>query len=156
MKLDQITELINLMKDNDLTELEIVEGETRIALKRGGAPPVMAAPGARGVNGINPELPVASSAAAKEADTAAIPATPNYLKIVSPIVGSYYPAPSPSAEPFVEVGGKVDEESVVCIIEAMKVMNEIKSGVKGTIRKILVDNGSAVEFGQPLFLVEPE
>jgi len=158
MKLDKIKELVQLMKDNDLTELEIVDGETKIALKRGVAPvvpQVIALSGALGSNGINPGLPVTPGAASPtiEAETAE---AHNYLEIVSPLVGTYYTAPSPSADPFIEVGSKVDEESVVCIIEAMKVMNEIKSGVKGTIKEMLVDSGSAVEFGQPLFLVEPE
>ena len=154
MKIDKIKELVQLMKDNDLTELEIVDGETKIALKRGGepvAPQVITL----GTNGISAGLPVAPPAAAAilETETAE---THNYAKIVSPIVGTYYTSPSPSAEPFIEVGSKVEEESVVCIIEAMKVMNEIKSGVKGVIKEMLVDSESAVEYGQPLFLVEPE
>ena len=159
MKLDKIKELVKLMKDNDLTELEIVDGETKIALKRGvepAAPQVIAVPGALGVNGVSAGLPVVPPAAAIEADATETPETHNYLEIVAPIVGTYYTAPSPSAKPFVEVGSKVDEESVVCIIEAMKVMNEVKSGVKGAIKEMLVDKGSAVEYGQPLFLVEPE
>ena len=77
-------------------------------------------------------------------------------QIPSPIVGTFYAAPSPNADPFINVGSHVNIDDVVCIIEAMKVMNEIKSEIAGTIKKILVTNGSAVEFGQPLFLVEPD
>ena len=80
----------------------------------------------------------------------------NLTEIVAPMVGTYYTAPSPNAEAFVEVGSKVEEDTVICIIEAMKVMNEIKSEIRGTIKKILADNGAAVEYGQPLLLVEPE
>jgi len=154
MKLDKIKDLIQLMKENDLTELEIVDGETKVALRRGVESAAPAQVIALGTNGVAAGLPVA--AAASETGVSETPETHSYAEIVAPIVGTYYTSPSPSAEPFVEVGGNVDEESVVCIIEAMKVMNEIKSGVKGTIRKMLVESGSAVEYGQPLFLVEPE
>ena len=81
---------------------------------------------------------------------------PKYLEIKSPIVGTFYRSPSPDADPFVTVGQHVTPESVVGIIEAMKVMNEIKAEVKGTIRKILVENATAVQYGQVLFLVEPD
>ncbi|MCP4710434.1 MAG: acetyl-CoA carboxylase biotin carboxyl carrier protein [Planctomycetes bacterium] len=156
MKLDKIKELVQLMKDNDLTELEIVDGETKIALKRGGEPAAAPQVIALGTNGVSAGLPVASAAVTQEVEDVETPEEHNYLEIVAPIVGTYYTSPSPSADPFVEVGSKVDEESVVCIIEAMKVMNEIKSGVKGTIKEMLVDSGSAVEYGQMLFYVEPE
>ena len=79
----------------------------------------------------------------------------NLVEITSPIVGTFYLTPSPNAEPFVKVGSSVEKDKVVCIVEAMKVMNEIKSDVDGTIKKVLVSNGQAVEYGQPLFLVEP-
>ncbi|MCX7900200.1 MAG: acetyl-CoA carboxylase biotin carboxyl carrier protein, partial [Methylocystis sp.] len=79
----------------------------------------------------------------------------NLIEIKSPMVGTFYRAPSPEAEPYVTVGKEVEEDTVVCIIEAMKVMNEIKAETKGVIRKILVENATPVEFGQPLFLVEP-
>ena len=159
MELEKIKELVALMTQNDLTELEIADGESRIALKRGraeSAPPVVAVPPMIAMGPaatmIGTPLPLAASPApageSAEAD--------KLLKILSPIVGTFYSTPSPDADPFVEVGRKVDEDSVVCIIEAMKVMNEIKSEVRGIIRKVLVSNGQAVEYGQPLFLVEPE
>jgi acetyl-CoA carboxylase biotin carboxyl carrier protein len=80
----------------------------------------------------------------------------NLVEIKSPIVGTFYRAASPEAEPFISVGKEVDEETVVCIVEAMKVMNEIKAEVKGVIRKVLVENATPVEFGQALFQVEPK
>jgi acetyl-CoA carboxylase biotin carboxyl carrier protein len=161
MELEKVKELIDMMKANDLSELEIVDGRMRVVLKRGSGqsvPQVVAQPVAIPTSSvpvsataeIQASAPV-ESAAQKEAKQ-----EDKFSEIISPIVGTYYSAPSPNADSFVEVGTKVEEETVVCIIEAMKVMNEIKSGVCGTIKKILVNNGSAVEYGQPLFLVEPE
>ena len=150
-----------MMKANDLSELEIVDGQTRIVLKRGAGqnPPqiitMTPAVAASEVNSTPPEVPPA--APASENTSSAKPVEEeNMTSIVAPLVGTYYSAPSPNAAPFVEVGAKVGEETIVCIIEAMKVMNEIKSGISGTIKKILVEKGSAVEYGQPLFLVEQE
>ena len=145
-----------MMKDNDLSELEIVDGETRIMLKRGGGgqvvPQVVAMPSVvspAGTIPVNGLAPPEQSIPDKEAE----PET-NLVEIVSPIVGTFFAAPSPDAEPFVDVGTAVEEETVVCIIEAMKVLNEVKSEIQGTVKKVLVDNGQAVEYGQPLFLVE--
>ncbi len=160
MELDKIKELIEMMEANDLSELEIVDGQTRIKLKRGasqGPPQMVAMPQVVPAGGAvtNGGEAVAGGGAAGAAEAAA-KEDDNLIEIVAPMVGTFYPAPSPNAEPFVEVGAKVTDESVVCIIEAMKVMNEIKSEVKGTIKKVLVSNGQAVEYGQALFLVEPE
>ncbi len=100
--------------------------------------------------------PAAAPAAAVAASPAAEKAEENkYLEIKSPIVGTFYRSSSPDTEPYVSVGAEVNKESVVCIVEAMKVMNEIKADVKGVIRKILVENATPVQFGQVLFLVEP-
>jgi len=151
MEVDKVKELIELMKANDLTEMEIVDGDKQIILKRGGqvipvaavAPMAAAAPVAAPVAGA---APVAAPAAD---DTAGL------NKIESPIVGTYYSAPSPDADEFIKVGDTVNEETVVCIVEAMKVMNEIKAETSGVVKKILVSNGSAVEFGQTLILVDP-
>jgi acetyl-CoA carboxylase biotin carboxyl carrier protein len=161
MELDKIKELVEMMKANDLSELEIVNGQTRIVLKRGPnqtAPQVIAMTPALTANGANPALREGSTAAGPEGKDLPAEAAEEekWARIVAPIVGTLYTAPSPNAEPFVETESKVEEETVVCIIEAMKVMNEVKSGVRGTIKKILVENGSAVEYGQPLFLVEPD
>ncbi len=152
MDTEKVKELIDLMKANDLSELEIVDGQTRIILKRHShqavpqiitttTPVMQPAP--------NPQTTNQKTEPASEENE-------NLEKIPSPIVGTFYAAPSPNADPFINVGSHVNIEDVVCIIEAMKVMNEIKSEITGTIKKILVTNGSAVEFGQPLFLVEPD
>lgn len=153
MELEKIKELIALMNENDLSEIEIIDGQTRIMLKRGtqqGPPQIVAMPSVLPTTPTGGENTVAQGS----------PATPkqeqsNLIEIVSPIVGTFFIAPSPSAEHFVEIGTLVEEDSVVCIIEAMKVMNEIKSEVKGTVKEVLVSNGQSVEYGQPLFLVEP-
>ena len=156
MELEKVKELIDMMKANDLSELEIEDGQTRIVLKRGtvqSIPQVVAQPVAIPASSA-PMSPSSESSGESVSQEEGAPKA-ELSEIISPIVGTCYSAPSPNAESFVEVGSKVDEETVVCIIEAMKVMNEIKSGVSGTIREILVNNGSAVEYGQRLFLVEP-
>lgn len=157
MDVEKVKELVELMKANDLSELEVVDGQTKIILKRGPDPTQVV---------VTPSIP--SVALPDIANAATAPATgtspddsgqdpASLLKeITSPIVGTFYSAPSPNAGVFVKVGDPVTEDTVVCIIEAMKVMNEIKSEITGTIKKTLVENGSAVEFGQPLFLVEPD
>jgi len=157
MELKKVKELIEMMKANDLCELEIVDGQMRIALKRG---PGQAAPQ---VVAMSPVIPVETAAGAGDASLPGRQQSPvaadqpqGALEITAPIVGTFYATPSPNAEPFVEIGSHVDTDTVVCIIEAMKVMNEVKSEVKGIVKKMLVDNGAAVEFGQPLFLVAPE
>ena len=161
MEPEKVKELVEMMKENDLTELEIVDGQTRIMLKRGTAqssPQMVAMTPALAVNGS--AVPVMESTSAAQSDAKVeeekIAAEKNLAEIKAPMVGSFYTAPSPNAESFIEVGSKVEEDTVICIIEAMKVMNEIKSEVRGTIKEILASNGASVEYGQPLFLVEPE
>ena len=158
MDIKDIKRIIELMKENELCEFELAEEGFRITIKRrlGGdsqvivshpaAQPVMLAPQA--VAAPVAAAPAATPAAQAESDK-------NLIEIKSPMVGTFYRSASPEAEPFVNMGKDVEEESVVCIIEAMKVMNEIKAEVRGKIRKILVENATSVEFGQPLFLVEP-
>ncbi|NLE28548.1 MAG: acetyl-CoA carboxylase biotin carboxyl carrier protein [Phycisphaerae bacterium] len=154
MEIQHIRDLIGLMKENELTEVRIIEGETRLLLKRGSAPvdapmtlaPAMPAP-----------LQIATpQAAAPAAAPAAKPAEEPGETINSPMVGTFYAAPSPDSEPFVRVGDHVHADTVVCIVEAMKVMNEIKAETSGTIQKVLVQNAQAVEFGQPLFQIKPD
>lgn len=152
-----VKDLVELMKANDLSEMKIIDGETEIMLKCGGQaalpqvvalPPVVAL--APGSNAPAARQPTAEGASAEAAENDSL------LEITSPLVGTYYATPSPTANPFVEVGSHVDKDTVVCIVEAMKVMNEIKSDVVGTIKEVLVTNGAAIEFAQPLFLVEPD
>ncbi len=137
----KLKELIKLMADNDLTELDLQDDKERVAIKRGHggpAPHVVHAPATA----------AAAPSEAPAADSGLVP-------ITSPMVGSFYAAAAPDAEPFVNVGTRVDENTVVCIVEAMKVFNEIKAQVSGAIEKILVENGQAIEFGQELYLVRP-
>ena len=129
MKIDEIKAIAEIVAANDLAELKLEREGFSLEIKRGGT--VVAAPAA----------PAAESSAPR-------------VTIDSPLVGTLYRAPSPEAAPFVKVGDKVTPDTVVCIVEAMKVMNEIKAEKSGTIRDILVENGSAVEFGQPLFVIE--
>ncbi len=146
MDVKEIKKLIDLMVKNDLRELEIRDGDSRVSLKRG---PGEVAPTVA-LSQIQPvSLPVDSPAeqprdAEQESES-----------IVSPLVGTFYHASSPEDDAFVQAGDSVTAETVVCIIEAMKVMNEIKAGQSGTIEKVLVSNGEAVEFGQPMFQVRP-
>ena len=139
--------LVRLMVDNDLTELDLQDAQgERVALKRGRAqPPAPAA--AAPTSPVATTPPPSSPAPAGDAGLVTIP---------SPIVGTFYAAASPDAKPLVGVGDRVGPETIVCIIEAMKVFNEIKADAAGTIAKVLVAGGRAVEFGQPLFLVRPD
>jgi acetyl-CoA carboxylase biotin carboxyl carrier protein len=148
--LKQVKDLIELMKENDLVEVEVEAGDSKIHLKRPGAGmPAMA---------YQPMMPApAAPAAAAPSAGAAVPAAADdkLVTITSPIVGTFYQAPSPDAEPYVRIGSKVDSESVVCIVEAMKVMNEIKAEVNGSVVEVCCKDGQAVEFGQALFKVRP-
>jgi len=150
----RIKELIQIMKENDLVKIDIQHGEDRISLQRAEPPQPIAAghiltamPGAFAQGAV---APAPAGPAAQQ------PATEGTVEIKSPIVGTFYETPSPDSEPYVETGGHVDPQTVVCIIEAMKVMNEIKAEVSGTIVEKLVKNGQAVEYGQALFRVKPE
>ena len=149
MDIDRIKTVIDLMREHELNEFAIEEPDFKLTLKRGGpammmAPPMMApamAPAAAPATAPAPAAPAAS------ADDGLTP-------IPSPLVGTFYRAGSPDADPFVAVGSRVNKDTVVCIIEAMKVMNEIKAETSGVIKKILVENATAVQFGQPMFLIE--
>ena len=152
MELKDIKELIALMRKNDLSEFRMEKGDFKISLKKGVepvvsvAPPMYAAP-APPQNGNPPmqQQPPASQAASEAAPME------KSREIVSPMVGTFYTAGSPDSPPYVEVGQEVTEETVVCIIEAMKVMNEIKAEARGVIAEVLAENGKPVQFGQALF-----
>lgn len=145
----KIRRLVELMKEHDLTEMDLRQGETRIQLRRGGeavvsyGPPPAAAPPAA-------EAPKAAPVPAAEAPAK----EENIALITSPMIGTFYSAPDPDAEPYVRVGDLVNSESTVCIVEAMKVFNEIQAEVTGKIVAVLVENGEPVEFGKPLFKVD--
>jgi acetyl-CoA carboxylase biotin carboxyl carrier protein len=145
----KIRRLADLMNDQGLTEIELRHAETRIRLSRGYAGTVTvdrAAP---------PALPAAASAAAPAAAGKAEPASDANLHIVkSPMVGTYYASSSPESPAYVKVGDHVSKETIVCLIEAMKVFNEIPAEVAGKVVAVLVENGEPVEYGQPLFRVD--
>lgn len=154
MDIEQIKAIIAMMKENDLSEFSMEHNGLKIRIKRGpeGYQQVVSAPAAA----VAP-LPAPAPASAPTAAPPAPVAPPNNLKyIVSPMVGTFYRSPAPDAPAYVDVGSEVDPETVVCIIEAMKVMNEIKAEVEGVIAEILVDNAKPVEYGQKLFAVKPK
>jgi len=146
-----IKAIIDLMKKNSITEFELERQDSKIRLKRGinGGTPVIQYDEPTGVPALMPAPAPAAPTGAPHA-----PAT-GEIEIKSPMIGTFYRAPSPEAASYVEMGAEINPESVVCIIEAMKVMNEIKAEVKGVITQVLVENGKPVEFGQPLFKVRP-
>jgi len=151
MNLKEIKEMINLMNENNLMELEIEREGMRIKLKRSGGEI-----SAQGLPVVEYKIePAALSQLSAGGGKESVPkAAVNSVEIKSPMVGTFYRTPSPEAAPFVEVGQEIEVGQVICIVEAMKLMNEIKSEVKGRIVEVLVENAEPVEFGQPLFLVE--
>ena len=151
MDLRKLKTLIDLVSESNISELEITEAEGKVRIVKGGvalvAPHPMAYAPAAAPAG-QPAMP-APAASAPEA-----PAEPEGRVIKSPMVGTFYRSASPGAKAFVEVGDAVKAGQAVCIIEAMKIMNEIESDIEGKVLRILCENGQAVEFGQPLFIVE--
>jgi acetyl-CoA carboxylase biotin carboxyl carrier protein len=152
MDLRKLKTLIDLVSDSNVSELEITEAEGKVRIVKGGgamvqgyAPaPVYAAP-----------APVAMPAAAPAESAAPVPeAAPAGHTVKSPMVGTFYRSSSPGAKPFVEVGDAVKEGDTICIIEAMKILNEIEADKSGTVKQMLCENGQAVEYGQPLFIIE--
>ncbi|OHB65195.1 MAG: acetyl-CoA carboxylase, biotin carboxyl carrier protein [Planctomycetes bacterium RBG_13_62_9] len=152
----KIKELIRIMKENDLVKIDIQHGEDRISLQRAEPqPPVAPAQLVAALPA--PAMPVAASGTQAVSAGPQPPTSPEgTVEIKSPIVGTFYEAPSPDSDLYVEVGSHVDPQTVVCIVEAMKVMNEIKAEISGTVVEKLVKTGQAVEYGQPLFRVRPE
>lgn len=155
MNLKDIKELIEMLKDTDISELEVERAGVKVRLRKGGEvnyQPVMPrmeyahAPMA---------APARTEAAASAAAAAAEPAKTNQAKVTSPIVGTFYRAPAPDKPAYVQVGDTVKKGQVLCIVEAMKLMNEIESEASGKIVQILLENGKPVEYGQTLFLIEP-
>jgi len=157
--LKDIKAIIDLMKKNSISEFELERQEFKIKLKRGTVAsedaPLMYAP-----SGMTLPSAAAGLAALPAPGTAATVNTPaavisNEIDIKSPMIGTFYRSPSPEAASYVEIGTEVGPDTVVCIIEAMKVMNEIKAEVRGIITQIIVENAKPVEFGQPMFKVKP-
>ena len=150
MDLRKLKKLIDLVQESGIGEIEITEGEEKVRISRQGtspAPMIMASPT------VQPMIAGIAGPAASPPPAAA-PAQPTGHTLKSPMVGTFYRAPSPGAPPFVEIGQSVSKGQTLCIIEAMKLLNEIESDVSGTVKAILVENGQPVEYGQPLFLIE--
>ena len=146
MNLKEIKEMISLMNENDLTELELERDGLKVRLKKTAAE-------IQQIIATSPQEPTLKAQSPKEEKD--LPETPALIEIKSPMVGTFYRAPSPESASFADIGSEVQHGQVICIIEAMKLMNEIKAEVKGVIKEILVENGHPVEFGQVLFRVEP-
>ncbi|HWI37553.1 MAG TPA: acetyl-CoA carboxylase biotin carboxyl carrier protein [Burkholderiales bacterium] len=150
MDLRKLKKLIDLVQESGIAELEITEGEEKVKIVKGGAVTaaqptmMMAAPMASAT-----PRPAAAATPAAEAE----PAAPEGHVVKAPMVGTFYRSPSPDAKVFVEVGQAVKEGDTICIIEAMKLMNEIEADASGTVKAILVENGQPVEYGQPLFIL---
>ncbi len=146
MDIKELRQLIRAMVENDLTEVNIEDGEKKVFLKRGvEGLPMVVAPQAMAA----PVAPVAAPAAAAQEPVS------DLIDVPSPMVGTFYSASDPDSDPYMSVGDKVGDDSVVCIIEAMKVMNEIKAECSGTIAEVCIQNAQPVEFGQVLFRVKP-
>lgn len=158
MNLKELKELIDMLKNTDISEIEIERSGVKVRVRKGGdvtyhpvmprmeyPPAAIVAPAVA-----EPERPAAPAAAAPVALSAS-----NQTKVTSPIVGTFYRSSSPDKPPYVEVGAVVKKGQVLCIIEAMKLMNEIESETAGKIVQALVENGQSVEYGQPLFVIEP-
>jgi len=159
MDVSLLQQIVRLMSSNDLNTVDVRDGSKRIIMKRGASfvAPNASSGGYMIAAPAHAQSPGLASGAASGGASGASPADEDagLVPIKSPMVGTFYSSPSPDAKAFVSVGSAVDEESDVCIIEAMKVFNNIKAETRGTIAKILVNNGETVEFGQTLFLVKP-
>ncbi|MDI6889561.1 MAG: acetyl-CoA carboxylase biotin carboxyl carrier protein [Thermodesulfovibrionales bacterium] len=142
MEIEDLKELIELLKETDITELQLEKDGTKVRIKREKILSSM-------------EIPVQKFGGLQEKITQETGEETRLITVTSPIVGTFYRSPSPEAASFVEVGSRVKKGQVLCIIEAMKLMNEIESEVDGIVVKPLVENGQPVEYGEPLFLIEP-
>ncbi len=144
MSIEKISKLVEIMNENDLVEIQLEEENLKIKLKKPGCN-MIAAPAMMPQN-MASVMPAVAAPVVD--DTAGLTPVP------SPIVGTFYSAPSPDSEDFVSLGDNVSADTVICIVEAMKIMNEVKAEISGTVEKILVKNGEPVEYGQPLFLIK--
>jgi acetyl-CoA carboxylase biotin carboxyl carrier protein len=142
MEIDDLKELIDLLKETDITELQFEKDGSKVRIKRERMLSPM-------------EIQVQKFGGLQEKGISEAEEETRLITITSPIVGTFYRASSPEAAPFVEVGSRVKKGQVLCIVEAMKLMNEIECEIDGTVIKVLVENGQPVEYGEPLFLIEP-
>lgn len=152
MDIRKIKKLIELLEDSDVSEIEIVEGEESVRIARGGTAPMAYAQPAP-VAAVAAPSAVSTPSFAEPADTAASDLPPGTL-VESPMVGTFYRSSTPGTDPFVEVGQTVSQGDTLCIIEAMKIMNQIEAETSGTVRAVLVEDGQPVEFGEPLIVID--
>jgi acetyl-CoA carboxylase biotin carboxyl carrier protein len=152
MDLRKLKKLIDLVQESGIAELEITEGEEKVKIVKGGVVVVTAPPAVPAVSSppAAPAAPAATVALALGAEPE--PGQEGHV-VKAPMVGTFYRSPSPDAKPFIEVGQAVKEGDTICIIEAMKLMNEIEADASGVVKAILVENGQPVEYGQPLFIL---
>ncbi len=146
MDLRKLKTLIDLVSESNVSELEITEAEGKVRIVKGG--------GTVPQQAMAPAAPAASVAASPAAVAPVAPDAPTGHTVKSPMVGTFYRSSSPGAKPFVEIGSQIKEGETVCIIEAMKILNEIEADKSGTVTKLLCENGQAVEYGQALFVIE--
>ena len=154
----KLKELVRLMTTSDLTELDLRDKDEQVTIRRANpqaAPQVIQAAPVVHHAAVAARAPAAAPAAAAPTAPAAPAADEGLVAIESPMVGTFYASPSPDKPPFIAVGAQVGPNSVVCLVEAMKIFNEIKAERSGTVVKVLVQSGQAVEFGQPLFMIKP-
>ncbi len=143
MEIDDLKELISLLQDTDITEIQLEKDGTKVKIRRQML-----------VSSLDMHSPKAAPVTVEKTSEAEEDVQ-RLITVTSPIVGTFYRSPSPEAAPFAEAGTKVKKGQVICIIEAMKLMNEIESEVEGVVVRVLVENGQPVEYGEPLFLIEP-
>ncbi len=172
MNAKELKSILQALQEHEVSELTLETPDYKLTIKRGGevqyvaapAPVVIQPPAAAPVAPAGNQTPAAAPAPTPAATPAPAPApkaeapkedTSKYVEVKAPIVGTFYRSPSPEADPFVKEGDAVKKGQVLCIIEAMKLMNEIESEVSGVVRKIMVSNGEPIEYGQVLFLIEP-
>ena len=148
MDIRKVKKLIELLEESGIAEIEIKEGEESVRISRGPTGPALAQPF------YAPPIPVAAAPGPAPAPAAAAPQKSSDHVVPAPMVGTFYASPAPGAKPFVQIGDEVKVGQVLCIIEAMKMMNQIESERAGRVTSVLVQNGDPVEFGQPLFVVE--
>ena len=153
MDLRKLKTLIDLVAESDISELEVTEGESKVRIVKSGTPVAQGQVVMMQPQAAQPVPAVANPAPAPQAAVEVAPPEPAGHVVKSPMVGTFYRSSAPGSAPFVEVGSAVKEGDTLCIIEAMKLLNEIDADASGTIRQVLVENGQAVEFGQPLFII---
>jgi acetyl-CoA carboxylase biotin carboxyl carrier protein len=152
MDIRKVKKLIELLEESGISEIEISEGEESVRISRYPKPGAVATTVAPPAAAAPPPAPAAPAAATPAAEPAAPPARGQ--QVTAPMVGTFYSGPAPGANPFVEIGTEVKPGDTLCVIEAMKMMNQIESEFAGRVVSVLVENGSPVEFGQPLFVIE--